>query len=106
MQKKKTCGNFLFLCSVLTLCFVSPVYANEVATKIESLSDFLLQIVQAAGVIVILFGIFSFGAGWLAHDSSQQFQGVRVIIGGLIMLFASALLSLLNRDEQNTLIQK
>ena len=85
MQKKKTCGNLLLLCSVLTLCFV----------KIESLSDFLLQIVQAAGVIVILFGIFSFGAGWLAHDSSQQFQGVRVIIGGLIMLCASALLSLL-----------
>ena len=53
MQKKKTCGNFLFLCSILTLCFVSPVYANEVASKIESLSDFLLQIVQAAGVIVI-----------------------------------------------------
>lgn len=95
MQKKKTGGNLLLLCSVLTLCFVSPVYANEVATKIESLSDFLLQIVQAAGVIVILFGIFSFGAGWLAHDSSQQFQGVRVIIGGLIMLCASALLSLL-----------
>ena len=54
MQKKKTCGNFLFLCSILTLCFVSPVYANEVATKIESLSDFLLQIVQAAGVIVMI----------------------------------------------------
>ena len=69
MQKKKTGGNLLLLCSVLALCFVSPVYANEVATKIESLSDFLLQIVQAAGVIVILFGIFSFGAGWLAHDS-------------------------------------
>ena len=46
MQKKKTGGNLLLLCSVLALCFVSPVYANEVATKIESLSDFLLQIVH------------------------------------------------------------
>ena len=95
MQKKRTFGKLLLWCGVLTFCFVSPVYANEVATKIENLSDFLLQIVQAAGVIVILFGIFCFGAGWLAHDSSQQFQGVRVIIGGLIMLCASALLSLL-----------
>ena len=41
MQKKKTGGNLLLLCSVLALCFVSPVYANEVTTKIESLSDFL-----------------------------------------------------------------
>ena len=86
---------------VITICFLlialsCPVYAADVIVgKLTNLGDFLEKIVQAAGVIVLLFGITTLGAGWLAHDTTQQWGGLRVIIGALMMVGCGLLVTLL-----------
>ena len=85
----------IMVCSLL-VALPCPVYAADaIVGKITSLGDFLTSVIQAAGVLVILFGIMTFGAGWLAHDTTQQWGGLKVIIGGLFMAGAGLLLTLL-----------
>ena len=87
----------LLLCiSVLFLAIPCPVYAADaIIGKITSFGDFLKGVVQEVGVLILIFGIMTFGAGWLGHDTTQQWSGLRVIIGGLIMTGVGMLLTLL-----------
>lgn len=86
----------ILLICVLLLAIPCPVYAADaIVGKITGLGDFLKKVVQAAGVIILIFGIMTFGAGWLGHDTTQQWNGLRVIIGGLFMAGAGLLLTLL-----------
>lgn len=85
----------ILLICVLLLAIPCPVYAADaIVGKITNFSDLLKGIVQAVGVVILIFGIMTFGAGWLGHDTTQQWSGLRVIIGGLFMTGVGLLLTL------------
>ncbi len=69
--------------------------ASSVVSQINSLSSFVLSIIQAAGVIITAWGIFEFANGYQSHDGTQQTTGLKRVIAGLIMFGAGSLMSLL-----------
>ncbi|MCD8336108.1 MAG: hypothetical protein LUD18_02335 [Lachnospiraceae bacterium] len=73
----------------------STACASDVVTQINSLSSFVLSIIQAAGVIVTAWGVFEFANGYQSHDGTQQTSALKRIIAGLIMVGAGTLMSML-----------
>ena len=82
-----------------TVIFVGPalVFASGgagVVTGINTLKDTLITIIQAVGVVVIVWGVFELGKAFTQHDSASKIQAMGPIIGGAIMVAASIVVSL------------
>ena len=89
----------LVLCGATTLCLSAPVVkAEEVKAEanplsaINNLSNFIFEIVQAVGVIMVLFGVVQFGLALKSHDPSQRANSLFTILGGLVVAFAKVIL--------------
>ena len=77
----------------------APVFASGgggagVVTGINTLKDTLITIIQAVGVVVIVWGVFELGKAFTQHDSASKIQAMGPIIGGAIMVAASIVVSL------------
>ncbi len=96
-DKGKTRFMGLLLCALFA-AFMTPasVYAtSEVVSKINSLQELVMNIITAAGVIVLAWGIFEFATAYQSHDTSQQTASLKKVISGLIMVFASQIVNML-----------
>lgn len=60
--------------------------SNEITSKINSLTDLLINIFAAVGVAILAFGFFEFASALQAHDPSQQMTGLKRIIAGLMVI--------------------
>ena len=65
-----------------------------VVAGINTLKDTLITIIQAIGVVVIVWGVFELGKAFTQHDSASKIQAMGPIIGGAIMVAASIVVSL------------
>ena len=89
----------LVLCGTTTLCLTTPIVRAEEVKKestplsaINNLSNFIFEIVQAVGVIMVLFGVVQFGLALKSHDPSQRANSLFTILGGLVVAFAKVIL--------------
>ena len=57
--------------------------------------DLVLGCVGGVGVIFLAWGLLDFGTGYSAHDTTQQSQAIKKVIGGLVMIAVPAILKLL-----------
>ncbi|MCD8012522.1 MAG: hypothetical protein LUG99_05015 [Lachnospiraceae bacterium] len=89
------CKRIMSAVSLAALTIRSTAYASDVVSQINSLSTFVLSIIQAAGVIVTAWGVFEFANGYQSHDGTQQTSALKRIIAGLIMVGAGTLMSML-----------
>lgn len=82
---------------LFAVCLSSlPVQAaQEVTAKINSLYELVLNIITAAGVIVLAWGIFEFATAYQQHDTSQQTMSLKKVISGLLMIGAPTIINLL-----------
>ena len=62
---------------------------TEVTNGINVIKDLVLGCVGGVG------GLLDFGTGYSAHDTTQQSQAIKKVIGGLIMIAVPAILKLL-----------
>ena len=78
----------------LSLCTV-PVMAagSDPLTIVSSLSDFIFNIINAIGVIILGWGIVQVGMSIQSHDASQRTQGFLCLFGGLMIAFAKEILT-------------
>ncbi len=89
----------LTILSYIILAITTPVVNAVEATggdplsAINNLSNFIFEIVQAVGVIMVLFGVVQFGLALKSHDPSQRANSVFTIVGGLIIAFAKTILT-------------
>lgn len=85
----------LLICLTTFLSITTPtVYAAEdPLTVINNLSNFIFDIVQAVGVIMVLFGLVQFGLALKSHDPSQRANSLLTIVGGLVIAFAKVILN-------------
>ena len=60
-----------------------------------SLNHSLIGCVGGVGVIFLAWGLLDFGTGYSAHDTTQQSQAIKKVIGGLVMIAVPAILKLL-----------
>ncbi len=65
---------------------------KEVTDGIDVIKELVLGCV---GVIFLAWGLLDFGTGYSAHDTTQQSQAIKKVIGGLIMVAVPAILKLL-----------
>lgn len=88
----------LIYVSLVLLCnfgFV-PVYAtSDPLTVINNLSDFMFALVRAVGMILLGFGIVQVGLSLKSHDPSQRANGFMTVAGGIIIVFAKEILSII-----------
>lgn len=85
-------------CLMLIACGTLAVFAsnsNEAVQSVNRLRDLMFTIVQAIGVIILLWGIVQVGMAIKSHDPSQRAQGFLVIAGGLIIVFSKSILTLI-----------
>ena len=68
---------------------------TEVTDGINVIKDLVLGCVGGVGVIFLAWGLLDFGTGYSAHDTTQQSQAIKKVIGGLIMIAVPASLKLL-----------
>lgn len=81
---------------MLELCDVSPVWASsQVISQINNIYSLVVGIVAAAGAIVLVWGVFEFGAAYFERDSSSQVQSLKKCVGGLIMMGVSGIIALI-----------
>lgn len=79
-----------------TATLAQNVLAAEAVTNgINNLSSFVVGIIAAAGAVVLAQGIWDFASAYRSHDSGTQSQAIRGIIAGLIMMSASAVISVI-----------
>lgn len=86
----------IIVCLLTLFKITTPVvYANEEdpLSVINNLSNFIFEIVQAVGVIMVLFGIVQFGLALKSHDPSQRANSLFTIVGGLIIAFSKVILN-------------
>lgn len=88
---KALLGVFLLFC----LALLPAQAAEEVTAKINSLYELVLNIITAAGVIVLAWGIFEFATAYQQHDTSQQTMSLKKVISGFIMIAAPTIINLL-----------
>lgn len=78
------------------------VYAAEkkdemstVTAKFDTLKDLVASIVSGIGVIISLWGISEFGMAMQGNDGMMQSHSFKRIAGGLIMVLAPQILTIL-----------
>ena len=93
---------FWMLANVPTVAFAKDEKGNatdtgvkEVTDGINVIKDLVLGCVGGVGVIFLAWGLLDFGTGYSAHDTTQQSQAIKKVIGGLVMIAVPAILKLL-----------
>lgn len=93
---------FWMLANVPAVAFAKDEKGNatdtgvkEVTNGINVIKDLVLGCVGGVGVIFLAWGLLDFGTGYSAHDTTQQSQAIKKVIGGLIMIAVPAILKLL-----------
>lgn len=68
---------------------------SEITDGIDTIKTIVLACVGGVGVIFLAWGLLDFGTAYSAHDTSQQSQAIKKVIGGLIMIAVPSILAVL-----------
>lgn len=92
VRRRYFAGAFTVL--AFTLCTVPAMAAgSDPLTIVNSLSDFIFNIIKAIGVIILGWGVVQVGMSIQSHDASQRTQGFLCLFGGLMIAFAKEILT-------------
>ncbi len=94
MIKRK---KILFITALLLTISMISAYAlaDDPLTVVNNLSDFMFSIIRAIGTILLGFGIVQIGMSLKSHDPSQRSNGFMTFFGGLVIMFAKEILTLI-----------
>jgi len=96
MTKTKRVTTALWVALVLTLFITTTAFAAaDPLQVVNNLSDFMFSIIRAIGVILLGFGIVQIGMSLKSHDPSQRSNGFMTFFGGLLIMFAKEILTLI-----------
>ncbi len=81
---------------VLTLFITTTAFAEDDPIQVvNNLSDFMFGIIRAIGIILLGFGVVQIGMSLKSHDPSQRSNGFMTFFGGLLIMFAKEILTLI-----------
>jgi len=94
-KSKKVFAMYVALVLCMT-CFTTTAFAATDPLKvINNLSDFIFGLIRALGMILLGFGIVQVGLSLKSHDPSQRANGFLTLAGGVIIMFAKEILTLI-----------
>ena len=85
----------IWMAVVLILSFTLTAYAADPLTVVNNLSDFMFSMIRALGVILLGFGIVQIGMSLKSQDPSQRSNGFMTFFGGIVIMFAKEILTLI-----------
>ena len=85
---------------VFTFTVALPVFGakkgvGNVTKGLSTLESLVLAIVGGVGVIFLAWGLVDFGTAVASHETSQQMQGVKKAVAGLVIIAIPTLISIL-----------
>ena len=98
MKLKKRTKRILVVAAVMAvfLMTATTAYADgDPLQVVNNLSDFIFSMIRAIGVILLGFGILQIGMSLKSHDPSQRANGFMTFFGGVIIMFAKEILTLI-----------
>jgi len=69
--------------------------ATDPLVVVNNLSNFIFGMIRAIGLIMLGFGIVQIGLSLKSHDPSQRANGMLTVAGGIIIVFAKEILTLI-----------
>lgn len=83
------------LLTISTITATALALADDPLTVVNNLADFMFSIIRALGVILLGFGIVQIGLSMKSQDPSQRSNGFMSFFGGVIIMFAKEILTLI-----------
>lgn len=82
---------------LITLMCSTTAFAESTdpLAVINNLSDFIFSVIRAVGLILLGFGVVQIGLSLNSHDASQRANGFMTLAGGVIIMFAKEILTLI-----------
>ena len=69
---------------------------SKVTGGLKTLENLVLAIVGGLGVIFLAWGLVDFGTAVASHETSQQMQGIKKAVAGLVIIAIPALIKILS----------
>lgn len=99
----------IFTVFALAVCAIVPAFAdnnagggagggagnNDPLSILTNLTEFVLTVIQALGVLAVVFGLVQVGISFTQHDPSQRLTGFMFLVGGLFFLCAKYIVNLI-----------
>lgn len=68
---------------------------DDPISVVNNLSDFIFQLTKVIGGIIVGYAIVQIGLSFTSHDASQRANGFLFFAGGVIIMCAKTILSLI-----------
>jgi hypothetical protein len=98
-MKKRIWGKkVLLVAAVMAAVFMTTTTAlatDDPLQVVNNLSEFIFGMIRAIGVILLGFGIVQIGMSLKSHDPSQRSNGFLTFFGGVVIMFAKEILTLI-----------
>lgn len=75
--------------------FAADEDVAEVTGGIDVLTTLVYSAIGGVGAIFLAWGLLDFGTAYSAHDSTQQAQAIKKVIGGLVIIAIPTIIGLL-----------
>ncbi len=98
MKLKKRTKRILIIAAVMAVFLMTATTAyadSDPLQVVNNLSDFIFSMIRAIGVILLGFGILQIGMSLKSHDPSQRANGFMTFFGGVVIMFAKEILTLI-----------
>jgi len=98
MKLKKRTKRILIAAAVMAVFLMTArtaFAADDPLQVVNNLSDFIFSMIRAIGVILLGFGIVQIGMSLKSHDPSQRSNGFLTFFGGVVIMFAKEILTLI-----------
>ena len=88
---------YALLVALMLMMFVpgAAFAAKDPLSVISNLSSFMFAVIKGIGLIILGFGIVQVGLSLKSHDASQRANGFLTVAGGIIIMFAQEILTLI-----------
>ena len=86
----------IFCVLVLTFSITTTAFAaDDPLTVVNNLSEFIIGLIRAIGIILLAFGVLQIGMSLKSHDPSQRANGMLTLAGGIVITFTKEILTLI-----------
>jgi len=81
--------------AAILMTTTTALAADDPLQVVNNLSEFIFGMIRAIGVILLGFGIVQIGMSLKSHDPSQRSNGFLTFFGGVLIMFAREILTLI-----------
>ena len=75
-----------------TNCFADGE-VSEATTMMSNFLNIIFTFVRFFGIFLAAWGVFDIGSSMSSHDSNQRSTGIKLLVGGIIIIFAKEILN-------------